>query len=110
MEAGLLKTLGQTLGIGGVALGIFFLLFREMIRKSIFPRLDKSDAFRFLRLISVLIWSIAVIGVGAWIIGDQKARSQQAGISTSGPQSPIVKDTKGNVQIQFGAPAVDSPK
>jgi hypothetical protein len=110
MEAGLLKTLGQTLGIGGVALGIFFLLFRELIRKSIFPKLDKNDAYRFLRLISLLIWSVAVIGVGAWIIGDQKSRPQQSSISTSGPQSPIVTDTKGNVEMNFGAPATADPK
>jgi hypothetical protein len=37
MDAELLKALGQVLGIGGLALGIFFLLFREVIRKSIFP-------------------------------------------------------------------------
>jgi hypothetical protein len=110
MEVGLLKTLGQALGIGGVALGIFFLLFRELIRKSIFPKLNKNDAYRFLRLISVLIWSVAVIGMGAWVIGDQKARTQQSAISTTGPQSPVVKDTQGNVQIEFGAPPAAAPK
>ena len=57
MDAGLLKTLGQVLGIGGLALGIFFLLFREIIRKSIFPTLKKDDAYKLLRLMSVLIWS-----------------------------------------------------
>jgi len=50
-----------------LALGIFFLLFREVIRKSIFPTLKKDDAYRLLRLIAVLIWSVAVIGIGAWV-------------------------------------------
>jgi hypothetical protein len=38
MDAGLLKTLGQILGIGGLALGIFFLLFREIRRAALHPR------------------------------------------------------------------------
>jgi hypothetical protein len=110
MDAGLLKTLGQTLGIGGVAVGIFFLLFRELIRKSIFPKLDKDDAYRFLRLVSVMIWSVAVIGIGAWIFGDQKARTQQPSISTTGAQSPVVQDTKGDVRIDFGTSPPTAPK
>jgi hypothetical protein len=104
MDAGLLKTLGEILGIGGVALGVFFLLFREIIRKSIFPTLKKDDAYRLLRLISVLIWSVAVIGIGAWFWGDRKAAA--GSVTTTGPQSPIVKDTKGGVRIDFNAPPV----
>src|SRR5215470_16948403 len=97
MDAELLKTLGQVLGIGGLALGIFFLLFREVIRKSIFPTLKKDDAYRLLQLISVLIWSVAVIGIAAWIWSEQKAKAQS--VTTTGPQSPVVQDTKGDVRI-----------
>jgi len=102
MDTELLKTLGQVLGIGGLALGIFFLLFREMIRKSIFPTLKKDDAYRLLRLISVLIWSVAVIGIGAWIWGDRNAPASS--VMTTGAQSPVVQDTKGDVRIDFNAP------
>src|SRR5262245_51185024 len=102
MDIELLKTLGQALGIGGLALGIFFLLFREVIRKSIFPTLKKDDAYRLLRLITVSIWSVAVIGIAAWIWGDRKPAPPT--VSTSGPQSPIVTDTKGNVVIDFNSP------
>jgi hypothetical protein len=107
MDAGLLKTLGEVLGMGGLALGVFFLLFREVIRKAIFPTLKKDDAYRLLRLISVLIWSVAVIGIAAWIWGDRKAAANS--ITTIGPQSPIVKDTKGDVRIDFNAPPL-APK
>jgi hypothetical protein len=99
MDAGLLKTLGQLLGIGGLALGVFFLLFREVIRKSIFPTLKKDDAYRLLRLITVLIWSVAVIGIAAWLWGIQKAPASSA--STTGQQSPIVQGTKGDVRIDI---------
>jgi hypothetical protein len=99
MDAELLKTLGQILGIGGLALGVFFLLFREVIRKSILPTLKKDDAYRLLRLISVLTWFVAVMGIAAWVWGDRvSARSLT---TTTGPQSPIFSDTKGNVRIEY---------
>ena len=101
MDAELLKTLGQVLGVGGLALGIFFLLFREVIRKSIFPTLKKDDAYRLLQLISLLIWSVAVIGLGAWVWSERKAPASS--VTTTGPQSPIVRDTKGDVRIDFNA-------
>ena len=94
MDVGLLKSLGQIAGIGGIALGVFFFLFRDLIRKSIFPKLNQADAYRLLRLISVLVWSVAVIGIGAWVWGDKKLSMQ-----TTGSNSPIVKDVKGSVTI-----------
>jgi hypothetical protein len=33
-----LKQLGQIAGIGGIALGVLLLLFRDVIRKAVFPR------------------------------------------------------------------------
>ncbi len=66
MDAELLKTLGQIAGLGGIALGVFLFLFREIIRKSIFPTLKKDDAYRLLRLIAILIWTVALVGLGAW--------------------------------------------
>lgn len=73
MEAGLLKTLGQIAGIGGISLGVFFLLFRDLIRKKIFPQLPEPDAFKLLVLISVLVWSVALAGIGAWVWGGKQA-------------------------------------
>jgi hypothetical protein len=34
MDTELLRKLGEALGIGGLALGVFFLLFRELIRRT----------------------------------------------------------------------------
>jgi len=67
MDAEFFKTLGQLAGIGGIALGVFMYLFREVIRKSIFPKLNKKDAYKFLQLITILIWSVAIVGIGAWV-------------------------------------------
>jgi len=67
MDVETLKTMGQIAGIGGLALGVVLLLFRDMIRKQIFPHLTKAQAFRFLTLMAVLVWSIGLAGIGAWV-------------------------------------------
>jgi hypothetical protein len=67
MDIEVLKTVGQVAGIGGLALGVFLLLFKEIIRKKIFPQLARTHAYRLLRLISTFVFLIAVIGIGAWV-------------------------------------------
>lgn len=73
MELEVLKTVGQIAGIGGISLGVFLLLFRDIIRKKIFPQLTKNQGFQLLILISVLIWSIALSGIGAWIWSNKQS-------------------------------------
>jgi hypothetical protein len=48
MAVQILKTVGQVAGIGGLALGVFLLLFRDIIRKNIFPKLPPVEAYRLL--------------------------------------------------------------
>ncbi len=67
MDTETLKIVGQVAGIGGLALGVFLLLYREMIRRLVFPNLNRRDAFRIIIIFMVLVWSIAVIGIGAWV-------------------------------------------
>ncbi|HEV7321538.1 MAG TPA: hypothetical protein VGO04_23275 [Ensifer sp.] len=62
-----LKIVGEVAGIGGLALGVFLLLFREIIRKKIFPRLPADEAYKLLLLITIAVWSTAIVGVGAWV-------------------------------------------
>jgi effector-associated domain 1 (EAD1)-containing protein len=52
------------------------------------------------RLLSVAIATVTLIGIAAWIFAETKPS-----ISTSGPQSPVVSGTKGNVQINIGPSA-----
>lgn len=67
MDANLMEVVGKIAGIGGIALGVFLLLFRDIIQKKIFPQLTKKQAFHLLVLISILVWSVAFAGIGAWI-------------------------------------------
>ena len=78
MDADVLKVVGQVAGIGGLALGVFLLLFREIIRKNIFPQLPAAEAYRLLRLITIAVWSVAIVGIAAWVYTSQSHASVQA--------------------------------
>jgi hypothetical protein len=67
MDARLFETLGRIAGIGGIALGVFLLLFRNVIRKNIFPTLTDQNAFRLIRQFLYLTFGIAALGIGAWV-------------------------------------------
>jgi hypothetical protein len=67
MEVQVLKTLAQAAGIGGVALGIFFLILRSILEKNIFPQLARRQAFSILRWIITLSFVVALTGLIAWV-------------------------------------------
>ena len=100
MDAELLKVVGQIAGIGGLALGVFLLLFREVIRKKIFPMLPPIQAYRLLRMIIIAVWSVAIVGIAAWVyIGDGSARAVSAdngGIAIGGDVSGSTLDNTGS--------------
>ena len=54
MTNDVLRIVGQVAGIGGIALGVLLIVFRDVIRKAIFPKLTKDQGYRLLRLIAVL--------------------------------------------------------
>jgi hypothetical protein len=66
IDGTLIREIGQIAGIGGLALGTLALVFREVIRKNIFPNLTKTHAFQIIRLILILTFSIAALGISAW--------------------------------------------
>lgn len=75
MEASLLKTVGQVAGIGGLALGVFLLLFRDVIRRNIFPSLSKEHAYKIIRLFLLLTFALAFGGIAAWVYTTVASRS-----------------------------------
>jgi hypothetical protein len=77
VETSILKIAGQVAGIGGLALGVFLLIFRDVIRKKIFPTLTKDHAYRLMRLIIVLAFLIAIFGIAAWVYVSRSAPSVQ---------------------------------
>ncbi|NTV67077.1 MAG: hypothetical protein HGB06_05230 [Chlorobaculum sp.] len=67
MNTEILKIVGQIAGIGGLALGVLFLLFRDLLKQIVAPAMTKSQWFRVVVIFMLLVWSIAVIGIGAWV-------------------------------------------
>ena len=104
MDIEILKTFGQIAGIGGLALATFLILFRDVIRKKIFPTLKKDDAYRLLRLIVMLISMITVIGISAWVWSENKSQNAihveaNHGVAAGGNVSGnkiIINSTEGN--------------
>ncbi len=67
METEILIKLAQVAGIGGISLGVFMLIFRDIIQKNIFPKFKNEKlAFSLLRMMVILVWSVAIIGIAAW--------------------------------------------
>lgn len=72
MDVTLFKTVGQIAGIGGIALVVLLLLYREIIRKQIFPQLTKDQGYRLIRLIAVLVFLISLAGLGSGVWVEQR--------------------------------------
>jgi len=91
--------LAEISGIGGIALAVFLILFREILRKNIFPTLKKEDAYKLLVLIAMLVWTIAVIGIGAWLYTYSRIRTDEGldkfGIAHNKPTDTISLDEEG---------------
>lgn len=69
MEYQVFQAIGMTAGIGGVALGVLLFVLRDIIKKNIFPKFkDERHAYRLLRLIVISVWTVAILGIGAWLI------------------------------------------
>jgi len=94
----------QYAGLAGLALIVFYYLFREIIRKQIFPRLDPDRAYRILRLSLVLIFLIAVVGVAAWLYHDIKLRGMlppRNDLAKIGPDEAFSHTSKGEPLGRF---------
>jgi hypothetical protein len=109
MYIDLLKMVGQVLGIGGLVLGVCTLLFKEVLRKLVFPTFEKDNAYKILRSITVLMLSIGCVGIAVWTWGNASAFTRtNPTVTTSGPESPVVQGNKGDVRINFGKGIVRS--
>jgi hypothetical protein len=80
MDTELIRLAGSIAGIGGLAIGALLLIFRDVIRKEIFPSLTREHAYRIVRLLIVLTFLIALAGIAAWVWvqGRQQAVPAQA--------------------------------
>lgn len=69
MAAEIFNTLGTAAGIGGIAFGVLYLVFKSVLNNTkMFPKLPAELAYRILRLLIVLTFSALLVGVAAWLI------------------------------------------
>ena len=66
MNVELLKIAGASAGVIGVFTALVIIIFREIIRKRIFPRLTKNQAYKILLAIVLLSFGIGCFGIYAW--------------------------------------------
>lgn len=67
MDLDLLKALGQVAGIGGIAIGAFLIICKEIVRKSIFPKFTKQQSTKVILTIAFMAWTTALAGIWAWV-------------------------------------------
>jgi hypothetical protein len=70
MEAKILAALGKVAGLGGIALGVFLLLFRGVLQQKFLPQagLDSAQAFAVILAMMILTFGIASIGLISWLV------------------------------------------
>lgn len=67
MELNIFKLFGQVAGIGGLALAILFLIFRDIINKKVFKTMSATQSYKIFRMIIVFLFVIALAGIVAWV-------------------------------------------
>jgi hypothetical protein len=70
MESKLFGTLGKVAGIGGLALGVFLLIFQGVLKQNLLfaAGLSQSQAYYIVAALLLLTFGIAGIGIVAWLI------------------------------------------
>jgi hypothetical protein len=111
VDVGLLKVVGEVVGIAGILLLIFFYLFRDFIRKSAVDafKMGANQGYRLLRPIALLVWSIPVIGLALWAYGQHSAPSKpktEAATGGAAPDSGAVAGAAGPVVGAVSSPDV----
>lgn len=92
-----LQSVGKIAGIGGIGLGVLLLIFRDVVRKKIFPNLTQQQAYRLISLIVILTFAIAALGIAAWVY-----INKQAGQNGASTQEFPKKDPTAIMTVHLG--------
>jgi hypothetical protein len=78
MESRILGSLGKVAGLGGIALGVFLILFRGVLEKQFLPQagVAAEQAFAVILSLMIMTFGIASIGIVAWL-------------RSGGPKAPV---------------------
>ncbi|MFT3910690.1 MAG: hypothetical protein QM737_14830 [Ferruginibacter sp.] len=98
-----IKEWGMIAGIAGMAIGVFLILFRELIGKIIFSTLTKKQSYVIIILFMVLVWSFSIFCIVQYYYGKDKA-SQQVTVLVHGEngKDDLILPTRGKVKLIYG--------
>lgn len=108
MDREMLKIVGEIAGIGGLALGVFLILYRNLIR-SLFekiPILDKRQAFQLLKMILILVWSITLVGMFLWAYVSSSSRERK-GDAAIPPSAEGAENKNGRPKVEITDTLID---
>lgn len=89
MNIELFNILGKIAGIAGLSVGLILVVFREIIRKKIFPNLTKQQGYKIIRLIIILVFIIAMSGIAAWTYTENNKNVQSNNNESSNKNSNL---------------------
>ncbi len=68
MPTQILAIVGQIAGIGGLALGVFLIIYKCFIQGKSFSTLTSLQSYKIFKMFLILVFVITFIGISAWVI------------------------------------------
>lgn len=99
MDHEIFKIAGAVAGIGGIALAAVIFIFREIIRKEIFPRLTKGQGYRLLNRIVVLTFVIGVLGIVAYLLINLRNGTNYRSNNRNVEQKPATRQSLSGIVV-----------
>ena len=93
MDVKVFEVLGKYAGLAGISIGLVLLVFRAVLKRNIYPKLNTQQAYALLRLLIILTFATGLIGIGSWTF---------VAVETSSGQTirGDVRDADSNAPIQ----------
>jgi hypothetical protein len=113
MEIKFLQALAGAAGIGGLGVGALILIFRQILAKSLFPRLKNIEAYRLWMLMVFACWTVALAGIGSYTYLERN-KSAHSGVQQSLSREAVAEwvraasEARANGTIHPSRPLPDS--
>lgn len=100
---GFIKEWGMIAGIAGIALGIFLVLFRELIRRIVFATLTKRQSYTIIIAFMLMVWSVSIYSVYQYY-SNRDRESFQLTVLVHGEEGKdeLVLTNRGQVRLIYG--------
>ena len=101
---------GMIAGIAGLGVGVFLMLFREVIRKNIFANLTKKQSYTILIIFMLLVWSVSIYSIYEYTRGgNNSGDNSQVTVLVHGEKGKdnLVLTNRGKVKLLYGDASVE---